>query len=94
MEITPEKSTRYGRDVASRMVAARLVAALYFVAPTLLFRLPQIAFTQEQLIATLGAKTIKFAINNVFAHRGRRFLGSRWWRGWLTLTVVATQRDC
>jgi hypothetical protein len=53
-------------------VVTRFIATLYFVALTLFFRLHQSTFTQEQVIATLSAKTLNFAMNKVLAYRDRR----------------------
>jgi hypothetical protein len=73
MSVTAGTFARHiGRDVAGRMAASRFVARLYFVVLTLLFRLHQSTFSQEQVIAMLSAKSVDFANNNVFAYRGRQ----------------------
>jgi hypothetical protein len=73
MSVTAGTFARHiGRNVASRMAASRFVATLYFVVLTLLFRLNQSTFSQGQVIAMLSAKTVDFAIHNVFAYRGRQ----------------------
>jgi hypothetical protein len=56
----------------SRMWVTRFIATAYFAAFTLVFRLHQITFFREQVIAALSAKTVNFAINKVLAYRGRR----------------------
>ena len=85
------------QNVASRLVAARFVASAladafgatpYFAGLTLLFRLHQSTFIRGQAIAALRKMTVDLANNNVLIHRARRLLGSRWWDGWSTLTVI------
>src|SRR5258708_6145956 len=87
----------FARDVASRLVAASFVASAlvdafgatpYFAVLTFLFRLLQSTFIRGQAIAALSAMTVHFVINNVLIDRARRLLGSLWWRGWATFTVI------
>jgi dolichol-phosphate mannosyltransferase len=67
-----------------------MLAAQYVAVLTLLFRLHQSTFIPGQAIATLSAMTVDFAINNALTYRARRLLGSRWWRFWLTFTVICS----
>jgi hypothetical protein len=51
-------------------MVTRFIATPYFVVLTLLLPLHQSAFSHEQLIATLSAKTLNFAMNKTVWRRG------------------------
>ena len=55
-----------------------------------LFELLERPFTESQTIATYVAMAFNFTINNVLTYRDRRLVGWRWFRGWISFTLICS----
>jgi dolichol-phosphate mannosyltransferase len=83
-----------GRYVPVRFVAFTIVGSIgvvvHLVALTLLFVVLNIAFLFSQILASVFAMTINFALNNLFTYRDKRLRGWHWVRGWLSFLLACS----
>jgi dolichol-phosphate mannosyltransferase len=83
-----------GRYVPVRFVAFVLVGSIgvviHLVALTLLFVVLKIAFLLSQVLASVFAMTVNFALNNLFTYRDKRLRGWQWVRGWLSFLLACS----
>ena len=83
-----------GRYVPVRFVAFIIVGSIgvvvHLVALTLLFIVLNIAFLLSQILASVFAMTINFALNNLFTYRDKRLSGWHWVRGWLSFLLACS----
>ena len=85
---------RLGRFMPARFVSFSLIGALgvlvHFAILGFLFRSVGADFVLAQAIATLGAMTGNFLLNNLLTYRDRRLHGRQLLRGWLTFTLACS----
>jgi dolichol-phosphate mannosyltransferase len=83
-----------GRYVPVRFVAFGLVGSIgvvvHLVVITLLFIVLKIGFLPSQVLATMFAMTVNFALNNLFTYRDKRLKGWHWVRGWLSFVLACS----
>ncbi len=83
-----------GRWVPVRFLAFSIVGAtgiaVHFAVLTLIFHGLQRSFVAGQAIATFGAMTFNFAVNNVLTYRDMRLSGMRWVRGWISFVLACS----
>ena len=83
-----------GRYVPVRFVAFTIVGSIgvvvHLVALTLLFIVLDIAFLLSQILASIFAMTINFALNNLFTYRDKRLRGWHCVRGWLSFLLACS----
>jgi dolichol-phosphate mannosyltransferase len=83
-----------GRYVPVRFVAFAIVGSLgvvvHLVALTLLFVVSNVGFLLSQVLASIFAMTINFALNNLFTYRDKRLRGWSWVRGCLSFLLACS----
>ena len=83
-----------GHIVPVRFVAFSIVGGMGVLVHLLvlisLFELLKRPFSESQAIATYVAMTFNFIINNVLTYRDRRLLGWRWFRRWISFTLICS----
>ena len=83
-----------GQYVPVRFVAFGIVGSIgvvvHLVAITLLFIVLKIGFLPSQVLATMCAMTINFALNNLFTYRDKRLRGWHWIRGWVSFLLACS----
>jgi dolichol-phosphate mannosyltransferase len=83
-----------GRWIPVRFLAFSIVGAVgvavHFAILTLVFQLLHRSFVEGQAVATLGAMTFNFAVNNVLTYRDLRLRGKRWLRGWISFVAACS----
>jgi dolichol-phosphate mannosyltransferase len=55
-----------------------------------LFVVLKIAFLLSQVLASVFAMTVNFALNNLFTYRDKRLRGWQWVRGWLSFLLACS----
>jgi len=83
-----------GRWIPVRFLAFSIVGAMgiavHFAVLTLVFRGLHRGFVAGQAVATLGAMTFNYTVNNVLTYRDMRLRGLRWLRGWLSFVLACS----
>jgi dolichol-phosphate mannosyltransferase len=83
-----------GRIMPVRFIAFILVGGIgvfvHLLLFLLLFKAQKIGFVASQSIATYGAMTSNFVLNNMFTYRDMRLSGWQWGRGWVSFTLVCS----
>ena len=83
-----------GRWIPVRFLAFSIVGAVgvavHFAILTLVYQGLHRPFVEGQAIATFGAMTFNFAVNNVLTYRDKQLRGKRWWKGWLTFVLACS----
>jgi dolichol-phosphate mannosyltransferase len=83
-----------GRFIPVRFLAFSIVGAvgvaLHFALLTFIFQGLHRSFVTGQAVATLGAMSFNFAINNVLTYRDMRLRGMRWLRGWASFVLACS----
>jgi dolichol-phosphate mannosyltransferase len=83
-----------GRWIPVRFLAFSIVGAagvaVHFALLTLVFQGLHRGFVAGQAVATLGAMTFNYAVNNILTYRDRRLRGARWLRGWASFVLACS----
>jgi dolichol-phosphate mannosyltransferase len=83
-----------GRWIPVRFLAFSIVGAMgvavHFAVLTLVFQGLHRGFVAGQAVATLGAMTFNYAVNNVLTYRDMRLRGVRWLRGWASFVLACS----
>jgi dolichol-phosphate mannosyltransferase len=83
-----------GRWIPVRFLAFSIVGsmgiAVHFAVLTLVFQGLHRGFVAGQAIATLGAMTFNYTVNNVLTYRDMRLRGARWLRGWASFVLACS----
>src|ERR1700676_2814100 len=83
-----------GRWVPVRFIAFSIVGAtgiaVHFAVLTLVFQGLHRGFVAGQAVATLGAMTFNYTVNNILTYRDRRLIGGRWLRGWASFVLACS----
>jgi dolichol-phosphate mannosyltransferase len=83
-----------GRWIPVRFLAFSIVGAVgigvHFAVLTLVFQGLHDSFVTGQAIATLGAMTFNYTVNNVLTYRDMRLRGVRWLRGWASFVLACS----
>jgi dolichol-phosphate mannosyltransferase len=83
-----------GRWIPVRFLAFSIVGtmgvAVHFAVLTLVFQGLHRSFVAGQAVATLGAMTFNYAVNNVLTYRDMRLRGARWLRGWVSFVLACS----
>jgi dolichol-phosphate mannosyltransferase len=83
-----------GRWIPVRFLAFSIVGAIgiavHFALLTLVFQGLHRGFVTGQAVATLGAMTFNYTINNVLTYRDMRLRGVRWLRGWASFVLACS----
>jgi dolichol-phosphate mannosyltransferase len=77
------------RFLAFSIVGAAGVA-VHFALLTLVFQGLHRGFVAGQAVATVGAMTFNYAVNNILTYRDRRLRGARWLRGWASFVLACS----
>jgi dolichol-phosphate mannosyltransferase len=83
-----------GRWIPVRFLAFSIVGAMgiavHFAVLTLVFQGLHRSFVAGQAVATLGAMTFNYTINNILTYRDMRLRGVRWLRGWASFVLACS----
>jgi dolichol-phosphate mannosyltransferase len=83
-----------GRWIPVRFLGFSIVGAMgiavHFGVLTLVFQGLHRGFVASQAVATLGAMTFNYAVNNVLTYRDMRLRGVRWLRGWASFVLACS----
>jgi dolichol-phosphate mannosyltransferase len=83
-----------GRWIPVRFLAFSIVGsmgiAVHFAVLMLVFRGLNRSFVEGQAIATLGAMTFNYTLNNVLTYRDMQLRGVRWLRGWVSFVLACS----
>jgi dolichol-phosphate mannosyltransferase len=83
-----------GRWIPVRFLAFSIVGAMgiavHFAVLTLVFRGLHSGFVVGQAVATLGAMTFNYTVNNILTYRDMRLRGMRWLRGWASFVLACS----
>ncbi len=83
-----------GRWIPARFLAFSIVGAVgvavHFAILTLVFQGLHRSFVAGQAIATLGAMTFNYAVNNALTYRDMRLRGLLWLRGWASFVLACS----
>src|SRR3984957_4294536 len=83
-----------GRWIPVRFLAFSIVGtmgvAVHFAVLMLVFQGLHRGFVEGQAVATLGAMTFNYAVNNVLTYRDMRLRGARWLRGWVSFVLACS----
>src|ERR1700716_1229008 len=83
-----------GRWIPVRFLAFSIVGsmgiAVHLAVLTLVFQGLHRGFVAGQAVATLGAMTFNYTVNNVLTYRDMRLRGMRWLRGWASFVLACS----
>jgi dolichol-phosphate mannosyltransferase len=83
-----------GRWIPVRFLAFSIVGAMgiavHFAVLTLVFQGLHRGFVEGQALATLGAMTFNYTVNNVLTYRDMQLRGVRWLRGWASFVLACS----
>jgi dolichol-phosphate mannosyltransferase len=83
-----------GRWIPARFLAFSIVGAVgvavHFAILTLVFQGMHRSFVAGQAVATLGAMTFNYAVNNALTYRDMRLRGLLWLRGWVSFVLACS----
>jgi dolichol-phosphate mannosyltransferase len=83
-----------GRWIPVRFLAFSIVGAMgiavHFAVLTLVFQGLHRGFVEGQALATLGAMTFNYTVNNVLTYRDMQLRGVRWLRGWVSFVLACS----
>jgi dolichol-phosphate mannosyltransferase len=83
-----------GRWIPVRFLAFSIVGAMgiavHFAVLTLVFQGLHRGFVEGQALATLGAMTFNYTVNNVLTYRDMQLRGLRWLRGWASFVLACS----
>lgn len=83
-----------GRWIPARFLAFSIVGAagvaVHFAILTMVFRGMHRGFVVGQAVATLGAMTFNYTVNNALTYRDMRLRGLSWLRGWASFVLACS----
>jgi dolichol-phosphate mannosyltransferase len=83
-----------GRWIPARFLAFSIVGAVgvavHFAIFTIIFQGMHRSFVVGQALATLGAMTFNYTVNNALTYRDMRLRGLLWLRGWVSFVLACS----
>jgi len=83
-----------GRWIPVRFLAFSIVGAagvgVHFAILTIVFQAMHSRFVVGQAVATLGAMTFNYTVNNALTYRDMRLQGLLWLRGWVSFVLACS----